>query len=77
VHVARIGETRKSYTILDGKPDGKRSLRRPGCRVEGNIRIDLRGTEWEILEWMHLAQNRDQWWDLVNTVKEPSDSKKR
>jgi hypothetical protein len=24
--------------------------------------------EWEIVNWIQLAQEKDQWWDLVNTV---------
>jgi hypothetical protein len=33
-----------------------------GRRWEDNIRMDLTGIEWEDVEWMHLAQDRDQWW---------------
>jgi hypothetical protein len=33
-----------------------------------NIRIDLREIVWEGVDWMHLAQDRDQWWALVNMV---------
>jgi hypothetical protein len=33
-----------------------------------NIRINLRETGWEGVDWMHLAQDRDQWWALVNAV---------
>jgi hypothetical protein len=36
-HVARIGDMRKAYTISVGKPEGKRSLGRCGCRWEDNI----------------------------------------
>jgi len=35
--------------------------------VDGRI-IDLREIEWEDLDWMQLAQDRDQWRALVNTV---------
>jgi hypothetical protein len=31
--------------------------------------MGLREIRWEVVEWMHLAQDRDEWWDLVNTVK--------
>jgi hypothetical protein len=37
-------------------------------RCEDNIRMDLGDIEWEGVKWMHLAQDRDQWWALVNTV---------
>jgi hypothetical protein len=46
---------------LVGKPDGKRPLRRIRYRWEDNIKIALREIGWEGVDWMHLAQNRDQW----------------
>jgi hypothetical protein len=57
---------RNTYNILVGKPGRKRSLGRP--RWEDNIRIDLREIRWEDVDWIHLAQDRDQWWVVVNTV---------
>jgi len=36
--------------------------------LEDNIRKDLREIEWEYVNWMHLAQDRDQWRVIVNTV---------
>jgi hypothetical protein len=33
-----------------------------------NIRMGLKEMEWESVNWMHLAQDRDQWWDVVNMV---------
>jgi hypothetical protein len=48
-----------------GKPRGKR-LRH---RWENGIRMDLRETGWGWgVEWIHLAQDRDRWWALVNSV---------
>jgi hypothetical protein len=47
---------------------GKRSLGRPRHRWEDGIRMALRGTGWESVEWIQLAQNRDRWWALVNTM---------
>jgi hypothetical protein len=41
-HVARMGEERKVYKVLVGKPEGKRSLERPRPRWEDGIRMDLR-----------------------------------
>jgi hypothetical protein len=35
---------------------------------EDNIRMDLKETGWEGVDWMHLAQDRDQWWAVVNMV---------
>jgi hypothetical protein len=66
-HAARIGELRNAYSILVGKPEGKRALGRPRRRWE-NIRMDLGEVWWEDLDWIHLAQDRDQWRAVVNTV---------
>jgi hypothetical protein len=41
---------------------------RPKRRWDDNIRMDLREIGWEGVDWIHLAQDRDQWWTLVNTV---------
>jgi hypothetical protein len=51
-----------------GKPEGMRLLGRPRHRWEDNIKMDLREIGWEGVNWMHLAQDRDQWWVLVNIV---------
>jgi len=37
----------------------------------GNIRMDRRDTEWKGVDWMHLAQDRDQWRTLLNTLINP------
>jgi hypothetical protein len=63
-----MGEMRKSYKILFGKPEGKRQIGRLRRRWEDNIRMDLKEIVWEGVDWMHLAQNRDQWRAVVNTV---------
>jgi hypothetical protein len=60
-HVARIGEKRKAYRILVGKPEGKRPRGRPRRRWVDNIKING-------MDWIDLAQDRDQWRALVNTV---------
>jgi hypothetical protein len=51
-----------------GKPEGKRPLGRPTRRWEDNIKIDFREIEWGGMDWIYLAQDRDQWRVLVNTV---------
>jgi hypothetical protein len=61
VHVACMGHMRNAYNILVGKSEGRRSLRRPKHRWEDNIKMDLREIGWEGVDWMHLAQDRDQW----------------
>jgi hypothetical protein len=50
------------------KPEGKRPLRRPRRWWEDNIRMDLREVVWEVEDWMHLPQDREERWVLVNTV---------
>jgi hypothetical protein len=45
-HVARMGEKRRAYRILVGKPEGNRPLGRPRRRWEDNIRMDLREIGW-------------------------------
>jgi hypothetical protein len=51
-----------------GKPQGKRPLGRPRRRWVDNIMIDLRETEWGGVDWMAMAQDRDQWRALVNIL---------
>jgi hypothetical protein len=69
-HVARMGEKRNAYRILVGKPKGKRLLRRPRHRWVGNIKMDLREMGWDGMDWIDLAQDRDQWRALVLEVLE-------
>jgi hypothetical protein len=68
-HVARIGEIGNAHSILVGKKiEGKRPRGRPRCRWEKYIRTDLREIWGEVAGWMHLAQDKDKWRVLVNTV---------
>jgi hypothetical protein len=57
-----------AYKILAGKPEIKRLLGRKIRRWEDNIKMDLRGIGWGGMDWIDLAQDRGQWWDLVNMV---------
>jgi hypothetical protein len=52
---------RNAYKILVGKPEGKRPRGRASRRWEDNIKMDIRGIVWNIVDWIHIAQNRDQW----------------
>jgi hypothetical protein len=68
VHMTRMGEGRKVYRVLVGKPEGKRPLGRPRRRWEDGIRMDLRAIGWKGVECIHLAQDRDWWRAVVNVV---------
>jgi hypothetical protein len=59
---------RNVYKVLVGKPEGKRPLGRPRHRWEDEIRMDLREIGWGIVDWIQLAQDRDRWRAVVNTV---------
>jgi transcription termination factor 2 len=67
-HVARMGETRNAYRILVGKLEGNRPLGRPRRGWLDNIKMDLREIGWDFVDWIELAQDRDQWRALVNTL---------
>jgi hypothetical protein len=67
-HVARIGEKRNLYRFLVGKPQGRRPLGTPRCRWVDNIRMDLVEVGWGDVDWFGLAQDRDSWRALVNSV---------
>jgi hypothetical protein len=63
-----MGETRNAYRISVGNPEGRRPLGRPRRRWVNNIRMDLREIGWDGVDWIQVAQDRDQWRALVNTV---------
>jgi hypothetical protein len=62
------GSEEECIRILVGKPEGKRPLGRPRRRWVNNIKMDLREIEWDVMDWIDLAQDRNQWRALVNTV---------
>ena len=65
--MARMREEKGVHKVLVGKPEGKRPLGKPRHGWENNIKMDLRevgGSGY----WMELAQDRDRWRALVNTM---------
>jgi hypothetical protein len=69
-HVARIWEKRNAYMILVGNPEGKRLLVRPRRMWVDNIKINLSETAWASMDWIDLAQGKNQWRTLVRMVME-------
>jgi hypothetical protein len=69
-HVARMGEKKNAYRISVAKPERKRPVGRPRRKWVDNIKIHvyLREIGWDGMDWIDLAQDRDQWRALVNTV---------
>jgi hypothetical protein len=61
-----MGEKRTAYRVLVGKPEGKTPLGRSRRRWKDNIKIYLRKTGWDGMDWIELAQDRDQWRAHVN-----------
>jgi hypothetical protein len=62
------GEKRNAYSILVGNPEGRRQLGKPRRRWVYNIKMDVREIGWDGMDWIDLAQDRDQWSALVNMV---------
>jgi len=67
-HVARMRERRDVYRVLVGKSEGQRPFGRPRRRWEDNIKMDLQEVGCWSMDWFELAQDRDRWRALVNTV---------
>jgi hypothetical protein len=57
-----------AYRVLVGKPEGKSTLGRSRCRWVDNIKIDLGEIGCDGVDWISVAQDRDQWRAFVNTV---------
>jgi hypothetical protein len=61
-------EKRIAYKILVGMPERKRPLGRLRRRWKYNIKMDIRETGWDGMDWIDLAQDKDQWRALVNLL---------
>jgi hypothetical protein len=68
--VAQKKEKRNVFTILVRKLEGRRPLGIQRHSRENNIKMALRGMGWSGMNWIDLAQDRDRWRALVNTVME-------
>jgi hypothetical protein len=66
-----MGKERGVLRVLVGKPEGRRPLGRPRRRWEDNIMMDVQEVGGGRGDWKELAQDRDRWWALVSTVKNP------
>jgi hypothetical protein len=67
-HAAQMGEKRNACRLFVGKPEGKKPLGRPRCRCVDNIRMELGEVGWGDVDWVGLAQDRNRWRALVNSV---------
>jgi len=67
-HVARIWARRVLYSLLVGKPEGKRPLGRSKLRWEDNIMMDIQEVGCGGMDWIELAQDRDSWRARMNVV---------
>jgi hypothetical protein len=63
-----MGEERKVYKVLVGKPEGKRPLGRSRRMWEDGMRMDLREICLRDVDWIRLAQGRDRWRAVVSAV---------
>jgi hypothetical protein len=67
-HVARMREKRNAYTLLVGKPEGRRPLGKPRRKWLDNIRMGLVEVGGDDVDWIGLAQVIDRWTALENSV---------
>jgi hypothetical protein len=67
-NVAHVGEERKVYKVLVGKPEGKRPLGQPRFKWQNGFRMDLGEIGCGRVEWIQLGQDRGRWWAVVNAV---------
>jgi len=62
------GGRRGVCRVLVGRPDGKKRLGRRRLRWVVNIKLKLQEVEWECMDWIVVAQDRNWWRAFVNAV---------
>ena len=67
-HVVRMEQNSSIFKVLTGTPTGKRSLGRPRCRWEDNIRMDLKKIGVNMRTWIDSTHDRDYWRALENAT---------
>jgi hypothetical protein len=63
-----VAQRRGTHRLLVEKPEGKRPQGRPRRRWVDNIRMDLGELEWDDVDWIGLAKDRNRWRALVNLI---------
>jgi hypothetical protein len=64
-----MGEMRNAYKILVGIPERKRPVGSLRHRGKDNIRMYLSEIGWEVVDWIHVVQDRDKW-NLWGSIKD-------
>ena len=67
-HVSRMGEMRGAHKVLVEKPEGRRQLGRSSFRGDSDMKMELQEAGWIGMDWSAMAEDRDRWRALVNTV---------
>ena len=67
-HVAHMGEGKGVYSVLVGKPEGKKPLGKPRHRWEDNIQMDHQELVCGGMDWIELAQDWERWRAVLNAV---------
>jgi hypothetical protein len=63
-----MGKKRKTYRLLVGKPEEKETTRKTRCRWVDSIRMDVGEVGWGDVDWIGLAEDRNRWRAVVNSV---------
>jgi hypothetical protein len=59
---------RNTYRVLVGKSEGKRPLVETRHKWEDNVKIYVKEIDWDVVDWINVAGDRDKWWHVVNMV---------